>query len=203
MRKYAVTLIAVIIAFGCGFATGRMKSHAQLTFHDMIVGNPVELSRLITPDDKRIKALAAELKTPENVYKYVQEHIANAAADPAVPAGEILTAGRASCLGKAILLCALYRATGIPANDVRVVAGEVDIPGSIIDHAWLEMEYKGRCIQQDSSNVLGTFSFDQFKDTTYTNVFIRDEEYVFNDKQFALVSHLNKLKGMGGHPPIQ
>jgi hypothetical protein len=91
---------------------------------------------------------------------------------------------------------------GIPASEVRVIAGEVDIPESIVDHAWLEMEYRGRCIQQDASNVLGTFSFDQFQESTYVQVFIRDEEFVFNDKQFALVSQLNRMKRTG-HPPMQ
>ncbi len=202
MRKTAVVLTAIVLAFICGFAAGSLKKRPPLSFHDVIVSNPFELSSLITPKDKLIKALAVELKTPENAYRFVQERITNDAADPAIPAGEILATGKASCLGKAILLCALYRAMGIPASSVRVVAGEVDIPGSIIDHAWLEMEYKGRCIQQDASNVLGTFTFDQFKDTSYTQVFIRDEEFVFNDKQFAIVSQLNKMRGMG-HPPIQ
>jgi hypothetical protein len=127
----------------------------------------------------------------------------NDAADPALPAGDIVAAGKASCLGKAILLCSLYRAMGIPASSVRVLAGEVDIPGRIIDHAWLEMEYKGRCIQQDASNILGTFGFDQFSESTYVQVFIRDEEYVFNDKHFAIVSQLNRMKGSMSHPPIK
>ena len=202
MRKVAVLFIVAVVFFSSGFAAGKFKKHPALSFHDVIVSNPFELSRLITPKDKRVKALAAELKTPENAYRYVQEHITNDAADPAVPAGEILERGKASCLGKAILLCSLYRAMGVPASAVRVVAGEVDVPGSIIDHAWLEMEFNGSCIQQDTSNVLGSFSFRQFTGTNYTQVFIRDEEFVFNDKQFAIVSQLNKMKGMG-HPPIQ
>ena len=202
MRNIAILLTAVVIAFGCGFAVGGMKRNSPLSFHDMIVNDPLELSRLITPEDKRVKALAGELKTPENAYRYVQEGIINDAADPALPAGEIIAKGKASCLGKAVLLCSLYRAMGIPASDVRVVAGEVDIPDRIIDHAWLDMEYKGRNIQQDASNVLGAFSFDQFQESTYVQVFIRDEEFVFNDKQFAIVSQLNRMKGMG-HPPLQ
>lgn len=202
MSKTVTVLMVIILSFCCGFAVSSLRKRPPLSFHDVIVNNPFELSALITPKDGRIKALAAELKTPENAYRYVQEHIVNDAADPAAPAGDILAAGKASCLGKAILLCSLYRAMGIPAADVRVVAGEVDIPGRIVDHAWLEMEYKGRCIQQDTTNVLGAFAFDQFKNTTYTEVFIRDEEYVFNDKQFAIVSQLNRMKGMG-HPPMQ
>jgi hypothetical protein len=202
MRKIAVVLTAVVLVFGCGFAAGSIKRHPLLSFHEVIVNDPLELSHLITPNDKRVKALAAQLKTPENAYRYVQEKVVNDAALPALPAGEIITAGKASCLGKAVLLCSLYRAMGIPASDVRVIAGEVDIPDSIVDHAWLEMEYKGRSIQQDASNVLGTFSFDQFQESTYVQVFIRDEEFVFNDRQFALVSQLNRMKGTG-HPPMQ
>lgn len=202
MRKIALVLIAVVVAFCCGFATGNIQRHGSLSFHDILVNDPLELPRLITPNDKRIKDLAAELKTPENAYKYVQEKIVNDAADPALPAGDIVSLGKASCLGKAILLCSLYRAMGIPASDVRVVAGQVDNPDRIIDHAWLDMEYKGRCIQQDASNVLGTFAFDQFHESTYVQVFIRDEEFVFNDRQFALVSQLNRMKGTG-HPPMQ
>jgi len=202
MLKIAILLASLALSFALGFAVCGMKSSPPLSFHDIIINDPVELSRLITPKDKRVKALAEELKTPENAYRYVQEHIIDDAAVPALPAGEILTAGKGSCLGKAILLCALYRAIGLPASSVRVVAGEVDIPGRIVDHAWLEIEYKGRCIQQDASNVLGAFSFDQFNKTAYTEVFIRDEEFVFNDKQFAIISHLNKIKGMG-HPAIR
>ena len=202
MLKIALLLAFLALTFALGFAVGGMKSSTPLSFHDIIINDPVELSRLVTPKDKRIKALAEKMKTPENAYRYVQEHITDAAAEPALPAGEILTAGKGSCIGKAILLCSLYRAMGIPASAVRVVAGEVDIPGRIVDHAWLEMEYKGRCIQQDASDVLGAFSFDQFNRTAYSEVFIRDEEFVFNDKQFAIVSHLNKIKGMG-HPAIR
>lgn len=202
MLKIAILLVSLALSFALGFAVGGMKSSPPLSFHDIIINDPLELSRLVTPKDKRIKALAEELKTAENAYKYVQEHIIDAAAEPALRAGEILTAGRGSCIGKAILLCSLYRAMGMPASAVRVVAGEVDIPGKIVDHAWLEIEYKGRCIQQDASDVLGSFKFDQFNKTAYTEVFIRDEEFVFNDKQFAIVSHLNKIKGMG-HPPMK
>jgi len=202
MRTIAVTFIAAILAFCCGFAAGNYKRHAPLSFHDVIVNDPRALTKLVTPNDSRIRAKADELKTLENAYKFVQEKILNDAALPALPAGDMLSEGRASCMGKAILLCSLYRAMGIPASDVRVIAGEIDIPGSIVDHAWLEMEYKGKNIQQDASNILGTFGFNQFEESTYVQVFIRDEEFVFNDKQFAIVSQLNRMKG-SGHPPIQ
>jgi hypothetical protein len=46
---------------------------------------------------------------------------------------------------------------------------------------------------------LGHFTFGQFPGTKYVETFIRDEEFVLNDKRFAIVSQLNRLKGTG-HP---
>jgi hypothetical protein len=199
MRTRIIILTVIVASFLCGYVTGTFKQNPPLSFHDVIVNDPRELTRLITPNDNRIKLKAAELQSPENAYIFVRDSILNDASLPALPAGDMLVAGRASCIGKAILLCSLYRAMGLPASAVRVLAGEVDIPGSIIDHAWLDMEYMGKNIQQDPSNVLGCFSFDQFQESSYVQVFIRDEEFVFNDKQFAIVSQLNRMKGTG-HP---
>ena len=201
MRKRALMLIAVILAFGCGFAVGSYKNQKHATFDDMLVNHPHELSGLVTPGDTRVKNLAAELKTPQNAYLFVRDRIADDPSLPAMTGGEIISAGKAGCLGKAILLCSLYRAMGMPAANVRVVAGEVDYPTGIVDHAWVDFEFNGINIQQDASNFLGKFGFDQFRGTIYTQTFIRDEEVVFNDKSFAIVSPLNLLKG-SGHPVI-
>jgi hypothetical protein len=203
MRRIITILLAFAVAFTCGYSAGGLRKPAVGSFHDIIVNHPRDLTGLVTPKDRRVRALAAELMTPENAFAYVRDHIGNDPAIPAMSAGEILTQGRASCLGKAALLCSLYRAMGIPAAEVRVVTGEVvGPPDSVIEHAWVDMEYKGRCIQQDATNLLGTFGFDQFQGTAYTRAFIRREGYVFNDKQFAIVSQLNQMKGTG-HPPLQ
>jgi hypothetical protein len=69
----------------------------------------------------------------------------------------------------------------------------------VIDHAWVEMEYRGACFQQDTTDMFGRFQFDQFKGMTYTKAFIRREGYVFNDSDFAIVSRLNMMKGTN-HP---
>jgi hypothetical protein len=132
----------------------------------------------------------------------VRDRVGNDAALPALPAGEMIEEGRASCLGKAVLLCSLYRAMGIPSSDVRVVTGELDYPGSVIEHAWIDMEYNGVNLQQDATNFLGLFSFDEFRNMDYARSFMRREGYAFNDVSFAVVSQLNLLKGMG-HPPVQ
>jgi hypothetical protein len=199
MRRVLLILMVSVLVFCCGFYAGIKKPPRDVSFHDMIINHPHDLSTLITPKDKRIRALAAELQTPEQAYAYVRDRIGNDPAMPAIPAGDILAAGRASCLGKAVLLCSLCRALGMPKENIRVVTGEVESQEGIIDHAWVEMEHQGECYQLDASNLLGIFMFQQFRGTTFTRTFIRKEGYTFNDRHFAIVSRLNQMKGMA-HP---
>jgi hypothetical protein len=194
-------VVMLAVSFCCGFLAGKRSWLSNGSFHDMLINDPHGLSALITPNDKRIVSLAGSLKTYENAYAYVQDRISDDPSIPAIPAGDIITEGRASCLGKAIVLCSLYRALGKPASEVRIVIGEADLPTGGFDHAWLELEYDRQCLQQDTTNILGRFFFNQFKNTKYVETFIRDEEFVFNDKSFAIVSQLNRLKGTG-HPPL-
>lgn len=202
MRRTLLLIIIIVTTFSTGFYLGGKRKPRTDAFHDMIVNHPRDLSSLVTPKDKRIKALAAELKTPEEAYRFVRDRIANDPALPTPPAGDILQEGRASCLGKAVLLCSLYRAMNMPAKEIRVVTGEVEFSDGIIDHAWLEMEHDGKCLQQDASNLLGLFMFEQFSGRMFTQTFVRREGYTFNDKQFAVVSRLNQMQGTG-HPVVQ
>ena len=201
MRRIIAVLVVVAVAFGCGYIAGSGKKPPGVSFDDMIVNHPRDLMTLITPKDKRVRALAAGLKSHEDAYAYVRDRIAFDPSRPALPAGDILVEGRASCIGKAVLLCSLYRAMGFPPGAVRVVTGEVDALGGVIDHAWVDLEHDGVDIQQDPTTLLGTFTFDQFKGSDYTRSFIRKEGYVFNDRHFAVVSRLNLMKGMG-HPQV-
>jgi hypothetical protein len=198
-RWLALVVAALAVAFACGYFSGKRCPHVGGSFHNMMVNNPHELSALITPNDKRIRTLAGSLKSYENTYLYVRDRIANDPSIAAMPAGDIIDEGRASCLGKAIVLCSLYRALGMPASEVRIVTGEADLPTGGFDHAWIEFEHNKQCLQQDTTNILGHFEFGQFRGATYVDTFIRDEEFVFNDKSYALVSQLNRLKRTG-HP---
>jgi hypothetical protein len=199
MGKALFILLGVTVVFCCGFFAGTRKQPATASFHDMIVNHPRELCQLIDPSDKRVRELAVQLKTPEQAFAFVRDRISNDTTAGAVTAGEALAAGRASCIGKSILLSSLYRAMGAPAENVRVVTGEVDAIGTIIDHAWVEIEHQGACLQQDTSDLLGKFTFAQFPGTAYSKAFIRKEGYTFNDRSFAIVSRLNQVRG-GGHP---
>jgi hypothetical protein len=190
----------VILVFVAGYTLGD-KDPPPSSFHDMIVNHADDLSSLVTPADSRVKALSRELKTPRNAYLYLRDSVVFDPSLPVMPAGEIAVQKRASCLGKAVLLCSLYLAMGMSSNEVRIVTGEVEAGQGILDHAWVELEHEGRCLQQDSTDLLGRFSFDQFQGTAYTNAFIRRESYAFNDKGFAAISRLNMMKG-SGHPVI-
>jgi len=197
LRRLLLFAILIPATFIAGFALG--DRDPEISFHDMIVNHPADMSSLIDPADSRVKALAAKLATVENIYNYVRDNIAFEPSLPSVSAGEILAHGRGSCLGKAVLLCSLYRASGMDDSAVRVVTGEVDAIGGPIDHAWVELEHYGTCLQLDTTDLLGRFGFDQFKGMAYTTAFIRREGYVFNDKNFAIVSRLNMMKG-SDHP---
>jgi transglutaminase superfamily protein len=202
MRRVFIIIVVIAIAFCCGFAIGGKRKPASPSFHDMVVNWPHDMTSLVTPRDKRVRDLAAQLKTPENAYAYVRDRIGNDPAVPAVSAGEILSEGRASCLGKAVLLCSLYRAMGVPAKAIRVITGEVEYPEGIVEHAWVDMEYNGVCLQQDATDFFGLFAFDQFRGLDYSRTFIRKEGYAFNDRNFVIVSRLNQLQGMG-HPAVR
>ena len=201
MKRNLAILIVAAVAFCAGYLVGGKKQQVG-SFHDILVNHPQHLRALVTPEDKRVRTLAAELKTHENAFAFVRDRIGDDPAAPALPAGEILSEGRAGCLGKAVLLCSLYRAMGTPASQVRIATGEVQYASGIADHAWVDMEYKGDCLQQDASDFLGHFGFAQFHGMEFSRSFIRKEGYVFNDKHFAVVSQLNLLKGMG-HPALE
>lgn len=198
--RFGAATCFTLVVFLAGYTLGD-KDPPPSSFHNMIINHADDLSALVTPDDKRVKALAGELKTPHNAYLYLRDSVAFDPSLPALPAGEIAGQKRASCLGKAVLLCSLYLAMGLSSDEVRVVTGEVEAGQGILDHAWVELEYQGRCLQQDSTDLLGRFSFDQFQGMAYTNAFIRRESYAFNDKGLAIVSRLNMMRD-SGHPVL-
>ena len=198
--KIILFFVAVAIVFASGYYSGVAQQHTRGAFDEMLVTHPQNLMELINKQDKRVRALAVELETPQNAYAYVRNRIQDDSSQPVPLLGEIISAGRASCLGKAVLLVSLYRAMGIPSASVRIVTGEISIPAGVFDHVWIDMEYNGSHIQQDSTNILGSFAFDQFQGDAYTQAYVRDEEFVFNDTHFGVVSQLNQFKGL--HPVV-
>lgn len=199
-RMFLSLTVLLLSVFMAGYTLGD-KDPPPISVHDMVVNHPDGLVSLVTPGDRRVKMLAEELHTPENAYRFLQDSITFDPSLPAVSAGDVITEKRASCLGKAVLLCSLYLSMGMKEHQVRVVTGEVEAGQGVLDHAWVELEYGGNCLQQDSTDLLGRFSFDQFKGMTYTNAFIRRENYTFNNSGLALISRLNMVKNFG-HPVL-
>ena len=70
--------------------------------------------------------------------------------------------------------------------------------GSLLDHAWVDLEYGSLCLQLDATDLLGTHDFLQFPGDEYVRSFVSRELFCFNDEGFAVVSQLNRLRGR--HP---
>lgn len=164
------------------------------SFHDMRINQVHDLVALVDPDAPAVRSLAGRLGTPEAAYAHVRDRIRYVPMAAASSPGDVLRDGAASCLGKATLLCSLYRAMGISARSVRVITGNIALPGRIADHAWLDIEYKGSCLQQDPSGFLGRFEFAQFPRMEFTRAFVVEEDFCFNDEGFAVVSQLNRFR---------
>lgn len=180
--------------FAAGYLAGGREATSRPSFHDMRVNHVSDLVSLVDPDDPAVRALAERLGVPEAAYAYVRDRVRyDPRASAALP-GQLIRDGAGSCLGKAALLCSLYRAMGIPAESARVVTGRVAHPEGLADHAWIDLEYKGACLQQDPSGFLGRFDFAQFPGSSFTLSFVQDEDYCFNDEGFAVVSQLNLFR---------
>jgi hypothetical protein len=188
----AAATLAVGVAIGGGHLSEAEPPPA--TFHDMRVNHPRDYSGLVAPEDPAVTDLARRLGSLESAYRFVRDRIAfepmRASGSPA----ETLQAGRASCLGKAALLVSLYRALGVPASAVRVVIGQVPFGGGTIEHAWVDLEYGDRCLQQDPTDLLGLHEFGSFPEQQFVQAFVSRELFCFNDEGFATVSQLNRMR---------
>jgi hypothetical protein len=195
----ALKLLGVALFGGCCFAAGFWVADGDVdadttSFHDMRVIPPEDLRALVDARDPAVQALRVRLETPENAYRYVRDQVAFEPSRPAGTPGETIADGAASCLGKAALLVSLYRSMGFDDGQVRVVTGQVRLGGDFVEHAWVELESRGACLQQDPSQLLGTFGFGDFKGNEYTRRHVRRELFCFNDKGFAVVSQLNRFR---------
>jgi len=194
----AAALLAV------GFLLGDRDGDAdpgRPTYHDNQVVHPDDLRALVAPEAPEVVALARELTSVEAAYTFVRDRIVFDPSAPANTPARILRDGRASCLGKATLLTSICRALGVPAGSIRVVTGQVPLGDSIVDHAWVDLEYGSLCLQLDPTDLLGSHDFLRFPGNEYVRSFVSRELFCFNDEGFAVVSQLNRLKGLHPHVP--
>ncbi|HEY5996775.1 MAG TPA: transglutaminase-like domain-containing protein, partial [Candidatus Deferrimicrobiaceae bacterium] len=163
-RFLAVSVVLLAVGFCSGFVIGN-RAHLprnNAAFHDLRISHIRDFPPLVDPRHKTIRALASELKTPEAAYGFVRDRIRFAPASPDASAASVLRNGEGSCLGKAALLCSLYRAMGLPPTAVRIITGTIAVSDYMTDHAWVDLEYGQACFQQDPSGMLGVFDFAQF-----------------------------------------
>jgi len=191
--KSVLITVGVTVIFGTGFILGEKRATRHLDFADMRVSHALEYKRLIEHYSPDIKSLAERLQTPEEAYRFVRDQIKFEPWRSVERPSAIIRERAASCLGKAVLLCSIYRAMGVEAESTFVVTGQVASDEGTVEHAWVSLIHDGRHYQQDPSNLLGHFDFDDFPERKYSRSFIRSEKYCFNDQGFAVVSQLNRM----------
>ncbi len=192
-EKSALIFVGVTVVFSTGFILGEKMTTRQLDFADMRVNHALEYKKLIEHYSPDIKSLAKRLQTPRKAYRYVRDQIRFEPWRSVQRPSVVIREKAASCLGKAVLLCSIYRAMGVEPESTFVVTGQVASERGTVEHAWVSLVYDGKHYQQDPSNLLGHFDFDDFPERKYSRSFIRSEKYCFNDQGFAVVSQLNRM----------
>lgn len=163
-------------------------------FHDIRINSIETFPALIEPDDSDVVKLAKQFSRYEEAYHFVHHKISFAPFAPSGPVGGTLKHRTGSCLGKATLLASLYRAMGMPAEDVRIIMGIVVTDQGMADHVWLDLEVNGECLQQDPSGMIGRFAFAEFPGKRYSETYAMKETFCFNESDFAVVSQLNSMR---------
>jgi hypothetical protein len=199
-QKSILLVLGVAVIYSTGFVMGEKTASRCLDFENIRTNHTVDYSRLISPYSEPVKVLAERLQNLEEAFSFVRDDIRFEPWRAVQSAGFVLKEQAGSCLGKAILLCSLYRAMGVPSSDVYVVTGQVASGEERVEHAWVNLTRDGKVYQQDPSQLLGTFSWDDFPDQRYSRSFVQRELFCFNDEGFAVVSQLNRLRQttMGG-----
>jgi hypothetical protein len=193
VAKSALIVVGVAIIFGTGFILGEKMATEYLDFADMRVNHALEYKKLVEHYSPDIRSLAENLQTPEEAYIYVRDQIKFEPWRSVERPSVVIRARAASCLGKAVLLCSIYRAMGVEPESTFVVTGQVVSDEGMVEHAWVSLVHDRTHYQQDPSSLLGHFDFDDFPERKYSRSFIRSEKYCFNDQGFAVVSQLNRM----------
>lgn len=193
-KKSIIFVLGVAVIYSAGFIMGERTASRCLEFENIRTNHTADYSRLISPYSEQVKILAERFDHPEEAFSYVRDDIRFEPWRAVQSAGFVLKEQAASCLGKAVLLCSLYRAMGIPPGDVYVVTGQVAAGEERVEHAWVSLSHDGKVYQLDPSQLLGTFSWDDFPGQSYIQSFVHRELFCFNDEGFAVVSQLNSTR---------
>ncbi|MCX7770731.1 MAG: transglutaminase-like domain-containing protein [Proteobacteria bacterium] len=193
MKKIAVIFI-LSITFLFLILNFSKSSKKKFYFENIEIIEPNKYVELITPENREVERISQRVKDPVKAYYYVRDFIIF---NPMMVTNKpevTISLREGNCLSKAVLLVSLYRALGIPESQVRIIVGELHSDKRPVQHAWVEVKFNGVWFQQDTTDLIGSFEFDQFKDKEYLKKFVRVENYCFNDTGFAVVSQRNRFK---------
>jgi hypothetical protein len=193
-RKAILLLVVASVAAGYGLRALNRTEVPLPSFHDIRINAVDDYKDILAPYSPELAALAAELKTPERAYEFVRDKIKYMPFIASSTVEETLHQKKGSCMGKAALLYSLYRSMGIPSDKIRIIVGILITSDGPADHVWLDMEYEGKCLQQDPSGMIGKFGFYDFPGTTYVEKYVMKELFCFNEKGLAHISQLNRFR---------
>ncbi|MCX7990590.1 MAG: transglutaminase domain-containing protein [Proteobacteria bacterium] len=188
-----LTFVFSILIFG-GWKLIKFEKNTDAKFEGILVFKPVDYQSLISPDSPDLKPVIKKIRSLPEAYYFVRDFIGFFPMVSDTSIKTTLSNKYSSCMGKAILLASLYRALGIGKDDLRIMVGQIKMGNEIIDHSWVEVKINNVWYQQDTTDLLGKFEFDQFPDRTYSKIFCSRENFCFNETGFAVVSQLNLLR---------
>lgn len=196
IKKILIFLFLFCFLFAAGFyITKENKNKINAPkFEGIMAINPTDYQNLIAPNSAALKGLLKKIHSLPEAYYFVRDFIEYF---PMVPDADVeytVTNKVGSCIGKAVLLVSLYRALGVKADDLRIVTGVIRINNELIDHAWVEVRINNVWYQQDTTNLLGKFEFNQFPNRLYSKIYCTKENFCFNETGFAVISQLNLMK---------
>lgn len=194
IKKILIFLFGIYILLGGWHLISERKNNSNQNFEGILTIKPDDYQYQINPDVPELKPLLNKIHTLPEAFYYVRDFIGFFPMVTDISIKTTLTNKYSSCLGKSILLASLYRALGIDKEDLRIVVGQIKIQNEIIDHSWVEVKINDIWYQQDTTDLLGKFEFNQFPNRTYSKIFCSRENFCFNETGFAVVSQLNLLK---------
>lgn len=139
----------------------QLKVYLEGEGWDTQLGQSSPYQQFVTPDNSVIRELSTD-KTVQEIYEmavgwtWVSDNVLNGKIEKWLLPQELLsnTPGYltnpaqgnvvSDCSEQANTLVSLLRASGVAAEDVRVVLGEVDFSGTVGGHAWVEIKEDGR-----------------------------------------------------------
>ncbi len=194
IKKILAILFMLSLIFISGLYLIKERKSKINSFEGIMAINPQEYQSLIDPDNSMLKPVLKKIKSVKEAYYFVRDFIdyfpmvADASVD------FTLENRVGSCIGKAVLLASLYRALGVEDKDLRIVTGEIRLKNDFIEHAWVEIKINNCWYQQDTTNLIGKFDFDEFPDRLYSKSFCQKEGFCFNQTGFAVISQLNLMR---------